>query len=138
MRSARYIFYSLVVFLTSSCTTSPVTGGRKLLGIPVPFTKPDTPPQHDPKMTETLAVIEQFAPFQWAALALIVGGAFVWFWTKGSSGFGRFMCGLGIGLSVFAVVMPKIAGWIGIIAILGLLVLAGYLIYKYIVEKKEG
>lgn len=118
--------------LVSGCTTSAVTGGKKFLGLlPVPFTKPSVPPT----LTDKQIMISQFAPFQWAALALIVGGAFVWWSTKGSTGFGIFLVGLGVSLSAFAVAMPQIAGWIGLIALVGMVALAVYFIYKWLTPK---
>lgn len=114
---------------TGCISTSPTTGRVRVAGIPIPFTGTgDSTEITDP----VIAMIEQLAFFQWAALILIIGGAFLWYWTKGSTGFGKFMIGLGVSLSVFALVMPQIAGWIGLIAILGVLGLVGYFICKFI------
>ncbi len=131
----KYYLYTLCLLL-SGCTTSVVTGKKKMLGIlPIPFTGD---PNSVGEPTTKQMLIEQFAPFQWAALVLIVGGAVMWWVTKGRTGMGKFLAGLGLALSVFAAVMPSIAGWIGLIAVLGLILGAGYLVYVYVMKKRKN
>ena len=131
----KYYFYMLCAALLTGCTTSVVTGKKKVLGLlPIPFTGNGVEGS-DPTTKQLL--IEQFTPFQWGALVLIVGGAIMWWVTKGRTGMGKFLAGLGLALSIFAAVMPTIAGWVGLLAILGLILGAGYLIYCFVQKKRK-
>lgn len=127
----KYWFYSMA-FLVSGCTTNPETGTKRLLGL----LKVSSGDKVQP--SDKAVLIEQFAPFQYVALALIVGGAAFWFFTKGATGAGRFFFGLGLGLSLFAAVVPTVAGYIGIISVVSLVVGLIYMAYRIISSKKSG
>lgn len=124
----------LSVLLVSGCTTSLVTGKQKLLGIiPVPFTgNPSAAALADP---DKALMIDQLAPFVYVSLFLIVGGAFTWWATSGRTGLGKASTAIGVFLAVFAVVMPQIAGWVGLIAIVAGVALAIYFVWWFIKKK---
>lgn len=120
-------FLLLLLFLTG-CTTNKITGAKRFLGIiPTPFTGPPPPPLS----TEQMAFVAM-APFRWASLLLIIGGAVFWKLTNGSTGLGILLFSLGWVILLAAITIPQIAGYLGIIAICGLVILAGYLIYKFV------
>lgn len=131
----KYYLYTICAML-SGCTTSTITGKKKLFGaIPLPFTgsKANTL-DLDPDKAQ---MIEQLAPFVWASIPLIVSGVVFWKLTNGSTGLGVTLVATGIGLAAFAVVMPQIAGYLGLIAILGVLTVCGYMAYKIFKAKKD-
>ena len=127
----KYHLFILCAFLTG-CSTSVVTGKKKLLGLlPVPFTGSNTP--HE--LTDRQLMIAQMAPFQYVALVLIVGGVALWWLTSGKTGAGKLCVALGLGLSTFALVMPQIAGWIGLVAVICLIGLIVYLVASFFFDR---
>jgi hypothetical protein len=124
----------LTPLVLASCSTSVVTGKKKLLGfISVPFTGSD-----DVVTTDKMALIESMAPFQYAAVIMVVGGALVWWFTKGMTGLGKFMVGLGLGLSLWGAIVPEVAGWIGLIAVLSIIGGIIYAIFHVVTNKSKG
>lgn len=135
----KWWIYSLALFL-SGCgltTTNTETGKKKLFNaIPLPSfrSSPEQPVNVDPHYA---LMVEQLQPFVNLSLVLIVGGAFLWWSTNGRTGAGKFFVMLGVGLAVFAVVMPKIAGWLGLVAVIGAVVLTVYFIVWYLTKRKN-
>lgn len=127
---------AIISMMTLGCTTSPADGSKMLAGvIKIPFTK--NVEAVNPEAISKLAMVDQFAPFIWASLFCIVGGASLWWFTKGSTGAGKFFVALGICLSAFAVLMQKYAGVIGLIALVASVGLIGWMIYDFIIKKKS-
>ena len=119
--------------VVSGCTTSVVSGHRKILGIKIPFTgNPEA--VADPKMA---AMIEQLAPLVYVAIPLIIAGAYWWWVTKGNTGLGKIAMGLGVGFIVAAVVIPLYAGWIGLMALAAIIGLFAYKFWAAVIKKKE-
>lgn len=125
----------LLMFL-NGCTTAPasalVPGRKKLLGLlPVPFTGDKTAP---PASSEQMAVIHQLAIFHKYAIFLIIGGACIWYFANRIKA-GKFFIGLGFSLSIFAVIMPQISGWVGAITVIGLFSISGVFAYDFVNKK---
>lgn len=127
----------LFLAVLTGCTTAVPSGKQKLLGlIPIPFTgNPSATTLADP---DKALMIDQLAPFVYVSLFLIVGGAFTWWATSGKTGLGKCSIFIGVGLALFATIMPQIAGWIGLIAIVAASALMIYFVWWFIQKRKEA
>ena len=125
----------LLLLASMGCTTSKVDGSKKLLGVvKIPFTK--NVEAISAAAAKEIAMVDQFAPFVWASLFCIIGGATLWWFTKGSTGAGRFFVGLGIALAAFAVTLEKYAGVIGLVALVGAIGAGCWMVYDFVIKKK--
>lgn len=131
MKWVKYYFCAAALFLAGCApfvTTSPTTGGKKLLGmLPVPFTKPSIQPTVDP-----YAIWQQWAIF--IVIGGIVIGAIDYFMDRKLTMIGPIIFGCGLIVSVWGITLPIVAKFLP--WLLGALLIM-WIIRRYLIARGD-